>query len=65
MKALRIAKAMGVPIGFGTDLLGAHARATSRNEFTLRVPAMPAAEILQSATAVNARLMGTRKAGSA
>lgn len=57
VRALRVAKAMGVPIGFGTDLLG-HMHDRQSNEFALRLPAMSAAEIIQSATSVNARLMG-------
>jgi imidazolonepropionase-like amidohydrolase len=55
--AIRVARAAGVPIGFGTDLLGEMHEDESL-EFTLRAPAMPAAEILRSATAVNAELMG-------
>jgi imidazolonepropionase-like amidohydrolase len=57
VESLRIAKAAGVPIGFGTDLLG-HMHDDQSNEFSLRLPAMSAAEILQSATVVSARLMG-------
>ncbi|HVL57890.1 MAG TPA: amidohydrolase family protein [Burkholderiaceae bacterium] len=57
VEALRIARAAGVPIGYGTDLLG-HMHDEQSNEFSLRLPAMSAAEILQSATSVNARLIG-------
>jgi len=57
VEAIRIAKAAGVPIGFGTDLLG-HMHDDQSIEFRLRLPAMSAAEVLQSATVVNARLMG-------
>ncbi len=57
MEAIRIARAAGVKIGFGTDLLG-EMHADESIEFTLRAPAMPAAEILRSATAVNAELIG-------
>lgn len=57
VNALRVAKAMGVPIGFGTDLLG-HMHPQQSNEFALRRGALSAAEILQSATSGNARLMG-------
>jgi imidazolonepropionase-like amidohydrolase len=57
VEAIRIAKAAGVPIAFGTDLLGAmHARQTS--EYALRRPAMTPVEILQSATCVAAELLG-------
>ncbi len=55
--AIRIAKAAGVPIAFGTDLLG-HMHARQSAEFGLRLPAMTPAEILQSATSVAARLLG-------
>ncbi len=57
VESLRIAKSVGVPIGFGTDLLGSMHDDQS-NEFSLRLPALGAAEILQSATRVNARLLG-------
>ncbi len=57
VESLRIARAEGVPIGFGTDLLG-HMHDDQSNEFALRLPAMPAAEVLRSATAINARLLG-------
>lgn len=57
VEAIRIARAAGVPIGFGTDLLG-EMHADESLEFSLRAPAMPAAEILRSATHVNAELMG-------
>ena len=56
IEAIRVAKAEGIPIAFGTDLLGhMHARQTS--EYALRAAAMTPAEILQSATAVAARLL--------
>ncbi|MDX1374541.1 MAG: amidohydrolase family protein [Burkholderiales bacterium] len=55
--AIRIAKAEGVPIAFGTDLLGAmHAQQT--REYALRRAVMTPAEILMSATSVAARLLG-------
>ena len=57
IEALRIARIAGVKIGFGTDLLG-DMHLSQSDEFTLRLPAMPAAEILWSATAVNAELIG-------
>lgn len=57
VEAIRIARAANVKIGFGTDLLG-EMHADESLEFTLRAPAMPAAEILRSATYVNAELMG-------
>ena len=57
VESLRIARDVGVPIGFGTDLLGTMHDDQS-NEFTIRAAAMSAAEVLQSATSVNARLLG-------
>lgn len=57
VEAIRIAHAAGVRVGFGTDLLG-DMHADQSNEFTLQAQAMSAAEVLQSATLVNAELMG-------
>ena len=57
LEAIRIARAAGVRIGFGSDLLG-DMHADQSNEFTLQAEAMPAAEVLRSATSVNAELMG-------
>lgn len=57
VEAIRTARAANVKIGYGTDLLG-EMHADQSLEFTLRAPAMPAAEILRSATSVNAELIG-------
>lgn len=57
VEAVRIARAAGVKIGLGTDLLG-DMHTSQSDEFTLRLPAMPADEIVWSATAVNAELIG-------
>jgi imidazolonepropionase-like amidohydrolase len=54
--ALPILKAAGVKVGFGTDLLGALHREQSR-EFLLRREALPAYDVLASATSVNAELL--------
>jgi imidazolonepropionase-like amidohydrolase len=56
VQAIRIAKAAGVPIAFGTDLLG-HMHARQSTEFALRLPAMSPVEILQSATSVAAEVL--------
>jgi imidazolonepropionase-like amidohydrolase len=56
IESLRIAKAEGVPIVFGTDLLG-HMHDRQTIEFELRRGAMTPVEVLQSATLVAARLM--------
>jgi len=54
---LEIMKRAGVKMGLGTDLLGAqHVRQSS--EFTLRAQVLPAIDILRSACAVNAELLG-------
>jgi imidazolonepropionase-like amidohydrolase len=56
VEAIRIAKSEGVPIAFGTDLLGEmHARQAS--EYALRAPVMTPVEILQSATSVAAQVL--------
>jgi imidazolonepropionase-like amidohydrolase len=57
IEAIRIAKAHGVAIALGTDLLGAMQPQQSE-EFALRGSALSPVEILQSATSSAARLMG-------
>ena len=54
--AVRIALAEGVPVVFGTDLLG-HMHDRQSGEFDLRLQAMGPVQALQSATIVAARLM--------
>jgi imidazolonepropionase-like amidohydrolase len=56
LSSLEIARDAGVPLGFGTDLLGETHEHQSR-EFTLRAKALPAADILRSATLVNAEIL--------
>lgn len=56
IEAVRIARAEGVPVVFGTDLLG-HMHERQNGEFNLRLQAMGPVEALQSATIVAARLM--------
>ena len=56
VESLRIAKAEGVPIVFGTDLLG-HMHPRQPEEFRLRLGAQTPVEILQGATIEAARLM--------
>jgi imidazolonepropionase-like amidohydrolase len=56
VEAIRIAKREGVPIAFGTDLLGSmHSRQAT--EYALRSGAMSPVEILQSATSVAADVL--------
>ena len=56
LEAVMLAHAEGVPLVFGTDLLG-HMHARQSGEFALRAVALTAVEILQSATITAARLM--------
>ena len=56
IEAVRIAQAEGVPVVFGTDLLG-HMHDRQSGEFALRLQAMGPVQALQSATIVAARLM--------
>jgi imidazolonepropionase-like amidohydrolase len=55
--AVRIAQAEGVPIVFGTDLLG-HMHDRQSGEFDLRLQAMDPTQALRSATLTAAQLMG-------
>jgi imidazolonepropionase-like amidohydrolase len=56
LASLEIAKAAGVPIGFGTDLLGETHEQQSR-EFSIRAQVQSPAEILRSATLINAEIL--------
>jgi imidazolonepropionase-like amidohydrolase len=56
LRSLEICRAAGVPIGFGSDLLG-QLQTDHCNEFTLRAAAMSPQEILRSATLVNAEIV--------
>lgn len=60
LDAVRIARAEGVPVVFGTDLLG-HMHGRQNTEFGLRAGAVPPLELLQSVTSVAARLMGQER----
>lgn len=55
-EAIRICRAAGVALGFGTDLLGPHHR-LQREEFRLRSAVEAPFETLRSATSVNATLL--------
>ncbi|MBS1106651.1 MAG: amidohydrolase [Deltaproteobacteria bacterium] len=56
LASLEIAKAAGVAIGFGTDLLG-ETHPHQNQEFAIRARVLSSAEILRSATLVNAALL--------
>ncbi|MCB1995177.1 MAG: amidohydrolase family protein [Burkholderiaceae bacterium] len=60
LEAVRIAYAEGVPVVFGTDLLG-HMHGRQNREFALRAPAVGPLALLQSATFTAARLMGQER----
>lgn len=57
LAALRVAEAAGVPVCYGSDLLGPLGAAQTR-EFSLRARALPPAAILRSATVTPARMLG-------
>lgn len=54
--SLEVAARAGVAIGFGTDLLG-ETHAFQSHEFVIRREAMPAIDVIRSATLVNAALL--------
>jgi len=56
-RMLEICRDAGVKMGFGTDLMGEMIVAQSK-EFRLRAQVLPAMDILKSATAVNADILG-------
>ncbi len=56
IRSLETAKAAGVPIGFGSDLLGELQNDQCR-EFLIRSEAMAPIDIIRSATLVNAKLL--------
>ena len=56
-RALELAHRAGLPIVYGTDLLGGMHR-RQLTELTLRAEVQPAADVLRSATTVAARLVG-------
>ena len=57
LDAIRLCRAAGVRLGFGTDLLGPLHR-FQRDEFRLRAAVETPFETLQSATVINAELLG-------
>ncbi len=56
LQALELAHKAGIPIAFGTDLLGGM-HEDQLTEFTIRAKVQPAADIIRSATLVSARLL--------
>lgn len=57
MRALELAHAGGIKIGYGTDLLGGMHRHQSE-EFVIRSEVQPAIDIIRSATTVGAEIVG-------
>ena len=56
LASLEICRAAGVPMGFGTDLLG-ETHEFQNEEFAIRAKALPAAEVIRQATRVNAEIL--------
>ena len=69
LKSLEICKRHGIPVGFGTDLLG-QLQVEQSEEFTLRARVVSAVEIIRSATTIGAKILrmegklGCLKAGA-
>jgi imidazolonepropionase-like amidohydrolase len=57
LASLELARDLGVPMGFGTDLLG-ETHAHQNEEFAIRSRVLTPLEILRSATLVNAEVLG-------
>jgi len=57
LASLTLCRAAGVPMGFGTDLLG-ETHDHQSEEFRIRAKALEPAEIIRSATRVNAEILG-------
>jgi imidazolonepropionase-like amidohydrolase len=57
LASLELAGRAGVPLGFGTDLLG-ETHEHQSDELTIRAEAQSPAEVLRSATVVNAEILG-------
>lgn len=57
VKGLEIMKAAGVKMGFGTDLLGSQQHQRQGTEFTIRRQVLSSADILVSATSINADIL--------
>jgi len=56
LKSLEICKRHGVPVGYGTDLLG-QLQVAQSEEFALRAQVLSPAEIIRSATTVGAQIV--------
>ena len=56
LKSLEICKRHGIPVAYGTDLLG-QLQVAQSEEFTLRAEVLSAAEIIRSATTIGAKVV--------
>jgi imidazolonepropionase-like amidohydrolase len=56
LNSLEICKRHGIPVAYGTDLLG-ELQVAQSEEFTLRARVLPAADIIRSATTIGARVV--------
>jgi imidazolonepropionase-like amidohydrolase len=56
LKSLEICKRHGVPVAYGTDLLG-QLQVAQSDEFTLRAEVLSPAEIIRSATTIGAQVV--------
>jgi imidazolonepropionase-like amidohydrolase len=56
LKSLEICKRHGVPVAYGTDLLG-QLQVAQSNEFTLRTEVLSSAEVIRSATTIGAEVV--------
>src|SRR5581483_5313655 len=56
LKSLEICKRHGIPVGFGTDLLG-QLQVEQSQEFTLRAQVVSAIEVIRSATTIGAKIL--------
>lgn len=56
LRSLEICKRAGVPVAYGSDLLGA-LRVDQSREFVIRSEVLPAIDIIRSATTIGARLL--------
>ncbi len=57
LASLTLARTAGLPMGFGTDLLG-ETHDYQSEEFTIRAKVLSPAEVIRSATRVNAAILG-------
>jgi imidazolonepropionase-like amidohydrolase len=56
LKSLEICKRHGIPVAYGTDLLG-QLQVAQSDEFTLRAEVLSPADIIRSATTIGARVV--------